>query len=63
MFQRQTYPTFRKHVIFIYVRSTGIWMISLWVNASEVFDGNSAKSTQGRGLRVTRGGIDGERLY
>lgn len=45
MFQRQTYPTFHKHVIFIYVRSTGIWMISLWVNASEVFDGNSAKST------------------
>lgn len=25
--------------------------------------GNSAKSTQGRGLRETRGGIDGERLY
>lgn len=29
----------------------------------EVFDGNSARSTKGRGLRETRGGFDEERLY
>lgn len=38
-------------------------MVSLWVNASEVFDGNSARSTKGRGLRDTRDGFDEERLY